>query len=422
MKKAIKIAAMFVLLISIFTLSASAKNKTIEWDYYSDGSFSYTYTYGGELKIGANEIMPVEESKWFNFDGFYDYYVYYEFEVETSGYYKIETLNPLVPFSPDVSQDIRDGVVYGEKELIYLDDYSNCVFLDEGDSVIGVNFFYYEDVDYGEDFSKELNISYLGKEITDVQIDDEYLEDIILGYHISTEYDDENKTDLYVSGKMIFDNGTECVFWQSAEVTYPEDIAPGKNKLTFDVVGFKKDYTVDIKTIDDYIEKIEIRNLEEVAVVTETFLPDYIYSPDYYIDLVITLPDGTEITDSEVYYYYDLELKGEKELTIWFEYDMGEDGKWYLIAYAGNEELLREPCETAESDAITNGYILGEKIAETTIFMLEDFSWYMSDAFGILSGLSITERFESFIEAFNSVKEYYEEIFSLIKLFREYIN
>lgn len=418
MKKTFKIIAFIIVIVFLFTMSASAQDKTIEWDYGYDDSYRETYVYGGELKLGKNKIVPVDEVKWYDFDGFYC--VYYEFDVEKSGYYGIEIFNDYTLFAPDISQDIRDGIVYGEKDCMYLDNGSYCVYLEEGDCIFGIEFVILDPDYFDGDYSGELNIEFIGEEIIDIQIDDEYLEDIILGYHIASEYDENDTTEFYVSGKIIFNNGKECEFSNIIEAEYPDDIAPGENKITFDLWDSKKEYTVQIKTVDDYIESIEIGNLEEVAVVTQTFIPDYAYPPDYYIELIINKPDGTKITDNEVYYYYDIDLKGDKQLSIWFDYIQDDDGEWYFIAYAGNKELLREPCKIIPASFENNCFIFIEKAADCILFMRSDFSWYMSDAFGILSGLSITERFESFSDAFAAIRDCCSEIYELIEMFYNY--
>lgn len=422
MKRTLKTIALILALVSLFALSASAKDKTIEWDYSYDDSYRETYVYGGELKLGNNKIEPISKVNRFDFDTFHRDRVYYEFDVEKSGYYSIEILGDLyyTHYLPNISQDIRNGVVYGEKEYLLLDDYCYGVYLEEGDCIFGVDFFIYEPYFLDGDYSGELSMEFIAEEITDIQIDDEYLEDMILGYHIATEYDENNTTDIVAGGKVVFDNGKEYEFYQIVDVEYSDDIAPGENKITFVLDDFKKEYTVQIKTVDDYIESIEIKNLEEVAVVTQTFIPDYAYSSDFYLDLVVNKPDGTKITEEEVYYFYDIELKGDKSLTIWFEYLQGDDGKWYFIAYAGDKELLREPCKTVSASFEDNYLIFIEKVADCTLFMLSDFSWYMSDAFGILSGLSITERFESFSDAFTSIGDCYSEIYNLTEKFIDY--
>ena len=419
MKKGLKITALIIAIISMFTLIASAQDKTIEWNYGYE--YSETYSYGGELKIGNNKVSPVSKPKWYETGDFRSEYVYYEFDVEKSGYYSIDILGDLyyTHYMPAVSQDIRDGVVYGEKEYLFLDDYRYSVYLEEGDCIFGIDFFIYEPYFPDGDYSGELNIEFIAEKITDIQIDDEYLEDIIFGLHIDPEYDENNTTYIPAKGKIIFDNGKEYDFNQHLNIEYPDDIAPGESQITFVIDDFKKEYTVQIKTVDDYIESIEIGNIEEVAVVTQTFLPDVAYSTDVYYDLIVTKPDGTKITEEEVYYIYDIQLKGEKSLTIWFDHIQEDDGKWYFVVEAGYKEYLKVPCKSVPASFEENYILFIEKVAEYTFVMLDDFSCYILNAVDIFSGLTATERFESFFDAFTSIKDYYVEIFNLAKLFAD---
>ena len=421
MKKALKITALIITIISMFTLVASAQGKTIEWNYGYE--YSETYNYGGELKIGNNKVAPVSKPKWYETGDFRSEYVYYEFDVEKSGYYSIDILGDLyyTHYMPAVSQDIRDGVVCGEKEYLFLDDYRYSVYLEEGDCIFGIDFFIYEPYFPDGDYSGELSIEFIAEKITDIQIDDEYLEDIIFGYHIDPEYNENNTTYIPAKGKINFENGKEYGFNQYLDIEYPDDIAPGESKITFVIDDFKKEYTVLIKTVDDYIENIEIDNIEEVAVVTQTFLPDIAYSPDVYYDLIVTKPDGTKITEEEVYYIYDIQLKGEKILTIWFDHIQDDDGKWYFVAEAGFKEYLKVPCKSVPASFEQNYILFIGKVAEYTFVMIDEFSMYISDAFGLLSGLSIAERFENFSDAFASIGNCYSEIYNLTEMFMNYV-
>ncbi len=421
MKKALKVTALIIAIISMFTLIASAQDKTIEWNYGYE--YSETYSYGGELKIGNNKVAPVSKPKWYETGDFRSEYVYYEFDVEKSGYYSIDILGDLyyTHYMPAVSQDIRDGVVYGEKEYLFLDDYRYSVYLEEGDCIFGIDFFIYEPAFPDGDYSGELNIEFIAEKITDVQIDDDYLEDIIFGYHIDPEYDENNTTYIPAKGRIVFENGKEYEFNQYLDIEYPDDIAPGESKITFVIDDFKKEYTVLIKTVDDYIENIEIDNIEEVAVVTQTFLPDVAYSPDVYYNLIVTKPDGTKITEEDVYYIYDIQLKGEKSLTIWFDHIQDDDGKWYFVAEAGYKEYLKVPCKSVPASFEQNYILFIGKVAEYTFVMIDEFSMYISDAFGLLSGLSIAERSESFSDAFASIGNCYSEIYNLTEMFVDYV-
>ena len=416
MKKAFKTIILIAMLLSLFAVSVSAQDKTIQWD---DGYDIETYSYGGELKLGNNTISPVSESGFFDFASFRFDNVYYEFDVEKSGYYSIETFGELY-VTPLVSQDIRDGVVYSEEETTFYDYDGFKVYLEEGECVFGVNFIIYGLVYPDDLYDAELNIEFIAEEITDIKVEDEYLEDIILGYHIATEYDENNTGSIPAKGKIVFNNGKELEFDQYVSVEYPDNIAPGKNKISFVFPNFKKDYTVEIKTVNDFIKSVEIGNPEEAATVKQLFLPDVIYSPDVYIELIMAKPDGTKITE-EIYSSYDLELKGDKYLTIWCNHYQKDDGNWYLTVEVGNKEYLSIPCEATPASFKENYILYTNYVTESMLNIFANFSWYMFDAVNVFSGLSIKERAESFSDAFISVGENCSEIYNLNKLFLDYI-
>ena len=416
MKRALKSIVLIAMLLSLFAVSVSAQDKTIQWD---NGYDIETYNYGGELKLGNNTISPVGKSDFFDFASFRLDNVYYEFDVEKSGYYSIETVGELY-VAPLVSQDIRNGVVCSEEETMFYDYDGFMVYLEEGECVFGVNFMIYGLIYPDDIYDAELNIDFVAEEITDIKVEEDYLEDIILGYHIATEYDENNTSSIPAKGKIVFNNGKEFEFDQYVSVEYPDNMALGKNKISFVFPNFKKDYTVEIKTVNDFIKSVEIGNPEEAATVKQLFLPDVIYSPDVYIELIMTKPDGTKITE-EVYGSYDLELKGDKYLTIWCNHYQKDDGNWYLTVEVGNEEYLSVPCDATPSSFTENYILYTNYVTESMLNIFANFSWYMFDEVNVFSGLSIKERAESFVDAFISVGENCSEIYNLNKLFLDYI-
>ena len=413
MKKALKTSAFIILIISLFALNASAQSKTIEWDYGYEDSERETYTYGGELKLGNNKISTDADRSDF-------VRTYYEFDVEQSGYYNIEQVS-YDDCTAYISQDIRNGVVYGDKEYFVFDNDGFKVYLEEGKCIFGVCFYDFDLSIFDYTYECELNIELIASEITDLQIEDEYLEDIILGYHIGTEYDENNTGGIYAEGKIIFDNGKELEFSEWIGVKYPENIAKGENVITFVLPNYKKSYTVQIKTVDDYIKYIEIGNAEDVAFVKETFMPDVVYSIDpEYFELILTMPDGSKKTEL-VEYYYDIELKGDRLLTVWCDYYQKEDGKWYLTVSVGNDEYLRIPCETVPASFSENYIVYWESVAEYTFSMLDETSSWFSNAFDILSELSFKERTEYISNGFTAISNYYSGIYNLTEMFIGYV-
>lgn len=420
MKKAFKIALAAVMIISMMTLFASAQEKSIELCYDEEYSETETYYYGGELKNGNNKVRPLADVDEIIFGDHYDDYVYYEFDVEQSGYYDFEAVSDAY-YSIYISQDVRNGVVYGDTEVMFMDDKGFSVYLEEGSCIVGLIFYFYDWNGLGDVYNSGLNIEFLGAEITDMQIEEEYLEDLILGYHIGNEYDEENICGIYAEGKLVFDSGKECEFGESFAVEYPEDIAPGENAVTFTLPGYSKEYTVQIKTVDDYIKSVEVGNADRVAVVRQTFVPFIAYpSETDSIELIITKPDGTKQTEA-VGWHYDIELKGEKTLTVWCDYCQKDDGNWYLTVQAAEKEFLAVPCETVSASFGENISLYWEGVLEYSLIMIDDVMYYLPDALNVFSGLNSEDRMIYFSNVFSAVGDCCGEIYSLTEMFFDYV-
>lgn len=416
MKKLVKTAALAVLMISLLGIGAFAQNKTIEWDFSEDVFLRETFSYGGELEVGSNEVTPLTEIEKVIFGDYYSDNVYYEFDVPESGYYDFETVSDAY-YTVYISQDIRDGIVYGDTECLTVEDDGVKVYLEEGECKVGLVFYFYDWNGLGDIYNSELNIEFFGSEITDFQIEEEYLEDLILGCHIGSESDENNTAYIFAEGKLVFDSGRECDFYGYLDIEYSDDIAPGENTVTVVLSDYRKDYTVQIKTVDDYIKDIEVGNIGDMTVVRQSFIPEVVFTPDTeYTELIITYPDGTKKTEI-AYDGYSIELKGDKYLWITYDYVQHEDGKWYFTVAAMDKEYVSVPCETVEASFDENCGLYFNYVLEYAIGMTGEVSWYLSDAFDMLSGLSAGERMECVSAAFSEIGEYYAEVYELTGMF-----
>lgn len=415
MKKIVKIAFFTVLLVSLLGIGAFAQEKTIEWDYGGEDSFTETYNYGGELQVGDNKVSPLTDAYKIIFSDYYSENVYYEFDVEKSGYYDFETVSDSY-YGIYISQDIKDGVAYGDAEYLTLEGNGYKVYLEEGECVVGLIFYFYDWNGLGDIYNSELNIEFIGSEITDLQIADEYLDNIILGYHIATEYDEENICSILAEGKLVFDSGKEYEFFEYLDVRYSDDIAPGENTVTFVLPNYEKEYAVKIKTVDDYIKDVEVGNIEEAAVVKETFMPGIVFHPDEYIDVIITLPDGTKKDDD-----YIVELNDDNYIWVTYDYIQKDDGKWYFVVSAADKEYICEPCKTVTASFDENFGLYWSSVLEYAVVMIGETSWYLTDALHMFSGLSVGERMENISIVFSELEEYYTEVYNLTELFMNFV-
>ena len=132
------------------------------------------------------------------------------------------------------------------------------------------------------------------------------------------------------------------------------------------------------------------------------------------------MPDGTKKTEY-IDYYYDIELKGEKLLTIWCEYYQKEDGNWYLTVELGNKEYLRIPCKTIPASFTENYILYLEGIMEYAFIMIDDSTWYFTNALDLFSGSGIKERMDCISNGFTAIGDCYSEVFELTEMFMNYI-
>lgn len=422
MKKTLKTVISLVLAaaltFSLFSVGAFAQDKSIVWDYGED-VVKDTYYYGGELMLGENKVSPLADADEIEFDFVYTDLVYYEFEVEQSGYYNIVTD---YNYYFCISQDIRDGVAYGDEEYIsFTEDYDVYMcYLTEGDCVFGLCFALYNWDSNDEIYNSSLAIEFVGESITDMQIEEEYLEDIILGYHIASEYDEDNTSYLPVKGKVTFDSEKEVEISNYLKAEYDGNIAPGEAEIIFSLLNYKKDFTAQIKTVEDFVKSIEINNINEINKVKETFLPDYAVYPDAEdVELTITFADGTKKTET-VDYGYEIELKGDKYIYIWCDYVQKEDGKHYFTVEVADKEYLSIPCETEPSSFDENMLLLWEGIMEHAFLMIDFVSMYLGYAFDLTTDVSIEDRLAAISSAFERVGRYFENVSEFVELFGNY--
>lgn len=418
LKSIVSLVLTAVLMFSLFSICAFAEEKSIIWNY-GENVVQDTYYYGGELKVGENKVSPLADADELVFDYVYTDMVYYEFEVEQSGYYNIITE---YNYYICISQDIRDGVAYGNEDYTtYNEDYDVYMcYLTEGECVFGLGFIIYTWDSKEEIYNSSLGIEFIGEEITDMQIEQEYLEDIILGYHIDSEYDEDNSGSLPVKGKVTFDSEKEVEISNYLMVEYADGIAAGETEITFCLLNYKKDFTVQIKTVENFVKSVEINNTDEINKVKETFVPDFVIYPDVEdVDLTVTMADGTKknITDT---YSYEIELKGEKFIYIWCDYVQKEDGKHYFTVEVADKEYLSIPCETEPVSFNENMNLFWKSVMEQAFLLIDFVSMYLNYAFDFTANIGVEDRLAAISSAFMRVERYFENVSELVEHFRNY--
>lgn len=378
------IAMALALILSLGTMtSAFAANvgEIIDWPATEEYEYTDEYIYKGELSEGTNHIKENEEV----FEN-----GCYTFEVEKAGYYLFTCDRD---FNVNISEEIVDGAPFNYATALYgykiLDEergtYENysAVYLSEGTAYVAV--YYYSNYPEGD-----IEISYLGEELVDIDIDEDSLQDLIMNYDFG--YGSGKGFDLQRDITLVFADGSK----KTVEGAYIRFVAEGDSGeavegentvTTANTFGIEKQYTMTCHPMTYYIKKVEISNLDKYLKVREYYYPsDY----DYFFfgseededglqgeTLTVTLNDGSTqsfelIWDNAVYVTLQ---NGNKARVICGEHFY--DGKVYFELMIGGIIFMEKECEVIEASDIQNIERLGERIKITLDCMVGDLNFWI---------------------------------------------
>ncbi len=278
MKKTVKILSAIVLIAAIIsgaTLSVFATEEmpmSIEWkDLMGDDIKFY---YGGKpLEEGFNEVDFMEAP----FPDEYDDYsieeilllgrelsnVYYEFDVEKSGYYRITTEGTASfafskSFDGETATGTADCLGYGDTvENIEKGIYQSICYLEKGLTAVGV-IYYLVSMD---DYVNKITIEYVGEDVTGYTIDETTLDDFLIG--INVWEDAGGEFGLSTTGAVTFSSGetiemTELYIPGTCSSTPKE----GKNKAIIELFGIEKEIEFTAYRLENIIDSVQIPDVE----------------------------------------------------------------------------------------------------------------------------------------------------------------
>lgn len=285
MKKRITLilSAVFAMVIMVCgaTAAFAAEDKTVNW-YFGDQDEYYeywTYAYAGEAKLGTNEISESDE----------EYEVYFDFEVENSGYYLITCDSDCIGWI-GLTQKIENNAAYGVGSFVtvnYGRDIEVLYYLEKGATYVGVDLYCMED-----EYSFE--IEYVGSEITDIDFEEGTFEDLIIDWDV---YDFDEEYYIYCDAAVKFSSG-KTIKIKDETFTYTIDngeLRKGENKITVDFLGYEKNLTMTACTMDKFIEKIEMTNIEDYCTAVE-YYDGYVVPEIYDEKITVYFTDGTQKT------------------------------------------------------------------------------------------------------------------------------
>lgn len=368
----------------VSTAFAANVGDIIEWTYEGDYG-EYTgidrYTYKGELAEGTNTVKGEAYEA-----------LCYTFNAEKSGYYLFSSENGLVI---NVSEEIRNGApygyltgLYGEGEDIYAsgDDYE-LFYIPEGTAYTAVNY-------YGDYANGKLEIEYIGAELTDVSLDENALKDLIKDYDFG--YGSGRGFDFRTDATFTFDGEKETVLegaFIRLDTLEGGEVKEGENTVkTINTFGIEKEYTLTCYSINHYVQKVEITNLDKYLTCKRYYCDDMFDSFGFYTDnngkgiagetLTVTLCDGSK--QSFVLDWSEeikVELPNGREFNVYMgeNYPPYNDTVCFEVMICGVTVLEKE-CAVIEATAKENLDILKHRIENRIFYIRHYIKFWMARA------------------------------------------
>ncbi len=351
MKKTVKLI-LVVVVITILSLMATsayaAQPENITWNYerdiYSD------FTYGGKsVTEGTTEIINTNDKNL----------VYFDFYAKESGYYAVYCENDSwVIFADEFDGNTAKSIA--EYEVFYIGYTEHRIFrLEKGENIMGISF-------YGIPEDK-VTIEYYGSEIVDYTINEDVLDDFIIGWNVwecNPEYFGLNSDTVitFSSGKTL--ELEENYF----EGTCDANPVEGTNKATIEYFGIEKEIEFTAYYADSLIKSAELSNLEKYTTVYEDYTGRNEYIEISGETITVTFTDGTTYVAEVDGNIATIVLPTGMEVSAYVENDSYENCLYIRIM---NENFAEIDCEV-------EGMMLGDNLNVLRENNKESLRWSMN--------------------------------------------
>lgn len=407
MKKFLSVILAALILVCPLCGFATEAPETLEWYFFCDDSEPcdpWIYSYKGSIGLGKSEVKFTEG----------EYNDYYTFNAENAGYYYVKCSENDILWL-DFPEEIKDGKAFGEAEGYFISesecDIESIIKLDAGETVLGIDFRRMSDPEE----TYEFEIDYLGSEITDIVIEEEALENLILDVDLLNNDGSYTFTDVDV----VFSGGKTITVKNEWLELYTDTYSwvKGENNATIDYMNFSKNVVVHACEMSDVITDVEFVNFDEYKDVITTF--DEPYAKEIYgAELVFTLADGNKINFSTEY-EESIEINGRSYYPYaYYSYNGAEDVD-IKISVSG---II---VETFDCDVTKSSYIDGSGLLLSCIGdSLKDSFYYSRVAFTEFMRMYDAEDFEDTLydtlSYFNLSFEKFINCFRLLETFMNY--
>lgn len=394
MKKTLKaiLAAALAVIMMIPCISGFAANETLAWFFYD---YLYTYDYAGEITVGTTAI-PADASD----------YIWYSFDVPEAGFYYIHYDYSDLDAWFGVPESFEGLSATNEANCIYHspdDGDGKIYYFEAGKTIVGFDLYYYEE-------NSSFETEFLGAEITEVK--PQY--DLIYDYDI---YEDEYMGEIICDVEADFDitfSGGETISEYYLPCTTESAVVAGENTFKTEILDKEYEFTANVYYVTDYVESVEISNLEDYLYVYEYYNgTDYEYP--IYETIKATFKDGSTYTVS-IYEEDYIRLPNGREVGFGFDFDSNPNGEYQLYVYVAGDCFGTYDCEVVEASAGQNldtmTQVAQYHISDAAYFLGRAFEVLLEDGvFGIFSNsaealLRIEWSISSFVAVFDEITSY----------------
>ncbi len=266
--------------------------------YEKPGRMPEKVGFKGNLRLGNNHV-DFE-------DGENTYYL--NFSVDEPGYYLItcdrkDYWTFVWVFLPEESENGKINDFF-RAEISSNQDHGQMYYFDAGKHTLLVS-------RTGDMDSSDIDVEFLGEEISDIVVNQNDLDNVVLDYNeiredgLTVWFDQSVMEEgsyggifrmkfIFSSGK-IYDKGNISLRYR---VKDGGKLKEGKNTVIFAIAenyGFDKEFEITAHPVTDYVKNIEVTNLEEFCTVKIND-EGFIYGKPENFDVIVTYADGSKET------------------------------------------------------------------------------------------------------------------------------
>lgn len=403
MKKTLKtiIATVLALTIAFCSIPAFAfqYGEKVEW---IDERHTYAdlYAYSGEMSDGTFYYEAYERANCCKLN------------LENEGFY-LFSYDPEKVTEIEISSLINDGCPQGWADVLYS--------VDEGKALAYITG---EEAYFGFEVAEgvpgaEISATYYESDISDIEFEDGVFDELIFAADFRlTEKD--NVVEMTLDAEITFENG-EVFTVERGDFIIEADEAIGRGRydVTVNYCGYGENAELDVRLVTDYIEKVEIENIEDYLYVTEYYNGEWIsgFASEAFENekVTITFCDGTKHVIEEHYVYDYYGLPNGRFYEMWFLVEES-GGEFTFVFEIAGQVLVAEKCEYKKAPFCQNAKQLLSYVELQTGWIIY---WFKETVNNVMTGRESAFSLITFF-SHEGVRSSLGYIFEAMSAFRDY--